>query len=247
MNALLAGLVAIVTLAGPLWAEMPKTKQMRYMHLADVRKLSVDRYELLIQPSPNHFPPQTFTLLSGKRTIPFHCGIKTLSSVLTVETGTPELVLSTGNGEEKKSWLSHKLPDSPLGLGVIYHSPNRKDWNDPKLLLLDDSAEAFPKRTIRVTNVSEQSALVQIGSPKGRIFGIRPGKAHQKPVEGGASQVRLGYLALDKRIVWIWSGQMEMAEDQRLQIFLYHSMDSANPVKMHYQVDTLPAVDTAPQ
>jgi hypothetical protein len=119
-------------------------------------------------------------------------------------------------------------------------------WKQPEMLLLKDDPTSFPAGKIRLVNISERMILVQLGDPKARptpkIFGVPAGKSTQKPLKVGKNQIRVGYLDANGQKQWIWSNQVRLLQNQRIQTFFYKAQgeDPRQPVLFHFTPEPLP-------
>jgi hypothetical protein len=124
------------------------------------------------------------------------------------------------------------------------------NWNKLKMVLLNDSPTAFPTGVARFVNVSAHLMLLQIGDPRAqpspKIFGVPVDRVIQKPIQFGNNQIRVGYLDKGNQKKWIWSGEVNVAENQRLQAFVYKAENTRHPVLFHFATEVPPEVPENP-
>ena len=251
MKAACFALLALLLPSALLTAQdEPPPKRFRFIPLGELpmwREKLEGGIRVGQEPPPGSMPPKSLSLLSGEdQLIPFRVGLRSLTEVLTVPGSTPSLQLKKGDVGAAQLWLRKPMPTAPLSLGVLYRDPATMNWDSPKLLLLKDDSSAFPAGQIRFTNVSDIMVIIQIGDWKARrppkVFGIPPGKTSLKPLELGKNQIRVGYAGPGNSKKWIWSNQVSVLRNQRVQAFFYKAQgkDPRNPVLFHFIPEPVP-------
>lgn len=250
MNPLFPVTFALALLSGLLNAQDMPPKHFRFIPLGELpawKEKLENGIRVGQEPPAGSVPPKELSILSGEDTqIPFKVGLRSMTSVLTIPGETPALKISKGKVGAGQDWLTSRLPAGKLSLGVLYRDPTTMNWNNPKMMLLKDDASSFPAGNIRFTNVSDIMVIIQIGDwnakPTPKVYGIRPGKTSMKPLKVGKNQIRVGYAGPGGSQRWIWSNQVRLLENQRIQGFFYkaQSKDPRNPVLFHFVPEPLP-------
>lgn len=198
------------------------------------------------EPPEGSMPPKPASIISGAEPVPLRLSLRAMSDMVKVAGATPRLTIKEGEVGAAQNWLTEKMPTAPLSLGVLFRNPQTMTWKQPELLLLKDDPSSFPAGKIRLVNVSQRNILVQIGNPNANpappIFGVRAGKETQKDLEVGVNQIRVGYIDRNGRQQWIWSNQVRLLRNQRLQTFFYQAQGE-NPrqeVLFHFVPEPLP-------
>lgn len=203
----------------------PDSPQIRFIALGEVPGIFAPDP----LPLPGHLrqdlPPRPLWLLSGEKKQRLHLKLCQISEPLALDADAEKLVFEEIEQEFSEEWLAQKAPDATDSLGVLYREHHDMNWQNPRLLLLDDGPITFPAGTVRFVNVSDRLVLVQIGETDAqsapKIFGIPTGKAVQKPLKPGKNQIRVGYLTAGKRKQWIWQNEVSLDESERGQAFFY--------------------------
>lgn len=256
MKALLLKITAATLFAGSLSAQDVPPKHFRFIPLGELpvwKEELKDGIRVGLAPPKGSMPPKDAAILSGDAPINLSLNLRAFTELVTISGDTPGLMLKQGKLGAQQDWFRSKMPTSTLSLGILYRDPANMTWEQPKMLLLNDTASAFPAGTVRFANVSDRNVLVQIGNPNARptprIFGVKPGQSTSKPLKVGNNQIRVGYLAPGNRKVWIWTNQVRMLQNQRLQAFFYKTQGGAEarqPVKFHFTPELIPRLPQKP-
>jgi hypothetical protein len=242
--------LALLVPFGSLFAQDNPPKSFRFIALGE-RPLWKDKLENGIRQGvkapPGALPPSQLSIQAGEETLlPFRPTLRMMSKVLTVPGKTPKLVLKQGEVGAAQDWLSSPMPTSRLNLGILFRDPANMNWNSPKMMLLKDDISSFPAGKARFVNVSDVMAIVQIGdwsgATKPKISAIRPGTSFVRPLEVGDNQIRVGYLGANRQPVWIWSNQIPLLKNQRVQAFFYKAQGPRprTPLLFHFAPEPLP-------
>lgn len=214
-------------------------KKLRFMPLGSQPtwiegKLSDTGVRRPVEPKEGETPPNPLSVLSGEVAVPFRLDLLKFTETLEIDDATPGLLLQTGPAAAPQPWLRKRMPPSAHSLGVFFPDHKTMNWKQPKLLLFNDTETAFPAGTIRVINVSNRNVLLQIGSEKAQIIGIRPGKSTRQPIKPGTPLIRLGYQDAKGNKQWPESNRKKVLSGQRVQAFAYKPLKAKpHPVTFH--------------
>jgi len=169
-------------------------------------------------------PPANIALPSGKKggiqTTPLMLGV--MSKTLRLDAKIPSLQFHEGKLAVGQPWLQAPVHKSTRTLGVLFEDPVEMTWEKPRILLLDDSQEAFPPGNIRFVNAGQNTALVKSGITS---RAIKPGKFLMLPLKEGKNVLTIGYLdkASSKPVLINEEFEVRIMANQRIQAFFYQN------------------------
>lgn len=256
MKHFLISLFSLSVLSGTIAAQEDiPPKHLRFIPLGERptwREELIDGIRVGLEAPEGSMPPSELSVSSGKEllnSVPFQPNLRSMSKMLTIQGDTPKLLLKEGKIGVAQNWLATKIPAAPLSLGILYRDPASMNWANPKMLLLKDDKSSFPSGKIRFANTSDRMVIIQIGdwraSKPPQIFGIRPGTVSIKDLKVGNNQMRVGYTEAGGAKNWIWSNQIRILGNQRVQAFFYKAQNAngkppSQKVLFHYLPEPAP-------
>ena len=177
---------------------------------------------------PGSLPPSDVVLPDGKKdgvqTTPL--ALEVMSKTLRLDAKIPVLKFHEGELIAGQPWLEAPVHKSSRTLGVLFRDPVQMSWLKPRILLLDDSQQAFPPGNIRFVNVASHTALVQIGK---MANAVKPGDSVMLPLKEGNNLLKIGYRENEtgKQVLINESFSVRIQANQRIQAFFYQNQDKA--------------------
>ncbi|YCM43609.1 hypothetical protein V2O64_20075 [Verrucomicrobiaceae bacterium 227] len=187
-------------------------------------------------PPAGSLPPTEVTLPSGKKdgvqTAPLQLGV--MSKTLRLDARIPSLQFHEGKLAAGEPWLKAPVHKSTRSLGVLFRDPTEMTWEKPRILLLDDSEEAFPPGNIRFVNTAGHTALVQIGKTANAV---KPGESRMLPLKVGDNVIMVGYQerGTGKQVVINKALTVRIMANQRVQAFFYQNQNKAADKQLLFQ------------
>ena len=210
----------------------PNPKHLRLIPLGQQpvwKEVFKDGKRIQIPPPPGSLPPADLSLPDGAK----KGGIQTtqlnldaMSRTLRLDAKIPSLQFHEGKEAVGQPWLTAPVHKSDNTLGVLFRDPAGMTWLKPRILLLDDSEEAFPPGNIRFVNVAAHTALVKFGVGS---KAIKPGASLMLPLKVGNNVLTIGYLdkTTGNQVMLNKGLAVRVLANQRIQAFFYQNQDKA--------------------
>jgi len=190
---------------------------------------------------PGALPPSEVSYVYRDRVKSMRLSLRSFTDMASFSGKGEGILLREGKGEEAKAFLKAGMPASTKSLGVLFRDNTKMTWDDPKMLLLKDDADAFPVGQMRFVNVSDRTVVVQMAGAK--PFGLAAGKVAMKPIKEGSTGIKVGYVTEDGSKKAIWQNNVKVQKGQRVQCFFYKAQGKKprDAVKFHSVPESVPA------
>ena len=258
------GLLLLVGIANAQ-DEVPK-KYIRLLALGELHRwdpYGVNEKGVIIQkPIPKGAqPPNALRYSSGEEVKPLGIPLRQFTGFITLNGEEESLTLKSIDSDGGGEFLKSPAPVSGVNLGVLIPNLKTMDWTDPKILMLKDDAKSFPVGQIRFVNVSDRTITVSI---EGYLdFSIQPGQTVLKalkdegthtnskfiqPVDG-RSFMRVSFKSSKNIEQEIYSNNLNINEDTRIQCFFYKSKGEGSSKEVRFSLipETVPTLPKPPK
>lgn len=244
---LLASVCLGLTLLPVLVSAQSSGRSMRLLPLGDMppyRQEIRDGVAYELEPPAGSIPPRELVMGSGKDPadlVPMSLGRVTAN--LKVPSGSGPLALRKKGGDDKSEpWISVNRPTEGDFLVLLWRDPEKKTWETPRALVLEDSAEAAPAGSVRVVNVSPVTIAIVF---EGEKIALLAGKSWQRPVATGKdATIQVGAVDASGNLRRVHSGSVFQNAGERTLVAVYKA-DGVDPRRALKAVVQREAVDPA--
>ena len=215
------------------WAQDAKPpKHFRFIPLGDrppQEEIIKDGVRIHLPFPPGTIPPKPTTLaITPKEGKEVTLRLKEFTRWASVKPATGGVKIFEGKVIGGKPLIASRFPKKGQSLGVLYPDHQKKNWFNPKMLIVSDDLISFPLGSVRFVNVSPHTALVRFGTAKADM--IKPGEILIRKLKQGNNPVLVGYLDSTKNNARevIFDNAIVLNAKQRIQAFFYQAQ-SKNP------------------
>ena len=204
------------------------------------------RYE--VEPEEGSIPPREVLLGDGETAarIRLNLGRATAAQKLPLGTAPAILKIPGATAEVPPApWLTVRPPEAGDVLALVWRDPG-KLWTQARVMVLSDSAAAFPAGNLRVVNLLPVEANLAFGKEQVRLA---PGKTEMRAIAAGSDQaIRISYQNPGGQFVTFYSSSVFLAPNERVQVFLHRAdgEQPRRPAKVVIFNEATPAAKPAP-
>jgi len=170
-------------------------------------------------PPKGSLPPGSVTYSQGEQVKALRFSLRSMSDIATFPSNAEGIVLKEGEQAGGEEFIRSKMPSAPMSLGVLFRDNDEMTWEQPRMVMLADDANAFPAGQMRFVNTSHLVVIVHIAGSK--PFGLAPGKVTTKSVKLGDNAIKVGYKTADGGSKAIWQNTVKVGKGDRVQCFFY--------------------------
>ena len=197
-------------------------KRVRFIplgELPDWKEELKDGVRVQTKPPEGALPPAFISAPNGAENIQKQgLTLRQPTGFMTFGPQAAGLSLHEGEVAGGEALLKSAMPTSAFSLGVLFRDNTEMSWTSPKMMLLNDSADALPVGSIRFVNVSDLKAIVKVGA-KSDV--IQPGGTLVKPLKEGDNPILAGYYDKDGAVFMIFQNSVKLLQNQRVQAFFF--------------------------
>ena len=182
------------------------------------------------EPDARNIPPREVVLGKGETAVKIRLNLGRATEAMKVRVGTAPVILSippapTDADATPKPWLTIRPPETGDVLALTWRDPE-KTWAQARVLVLPDSAAAFPAGNVRIVNLLPVEAAVILGTDQ---VLIPSGTTLLRAIPIAADlAIRIAFKNAAGQLQQFHSGSILLNPNERAQVFL-HRADGEKP------------------